>query len=195
VSAAAGSVVPDDRRRVLDPIERLSEALFGLVMVLAFTASMRVATGGSEDVHAMLREALGCNVAWGIVDATMYLLVTVLLRARAITLLRAVHTADDAATTRRLIADALPPLIASVAPADALESVRRGLCALPAPSRRPWIDARDVWGAVEVFALVVLATLPVAVPFIVIDRPVLALRLSQAIAITLLFAGGWALGG
>ncbi len=62
-------------KRLLDPTERLSEILFGLIMVLSFTCSFSVATErGRADVRNMLVAALGCNLAWGIIDAVFYLM-------------------------------------------------------------------------------------------------------------------------
>src|SRR5204863_1897534 len=60
--------------RVLDPIDRVSEVLFGLIMVLTFTGALSVAEAGRDDVRAMLVGALGCNVAWGVIDAILYLM-------------------------------------------------------------------------------------------------------------------------
>ena len=61
-------------KRVLEPIDRVSEVLFGLIMVLTFTGSLSVADAGRDDVRTMLIGALGCNVAWGIIDAMLYLM-------------------------------------------------------------------------------------------------------------------------
>jgi hypothetical protein len=60
--------------QVLDPMERISETLFGLIMVLTFICSLGVATAGNIDIQTMLIGALGCNLAWGIVDGGLYLL-------------------------------------------------------------------------------------------------------------------------
>ena len=60
--------------RVLDPVDRVSEVLFGLIMVLTFTGSLSVAEAGRDDVRTMLIGALGCNLAWGIIDAVLYLM-------------------------------------------------------------------------------------------------------------------------
>ena len=38
-------------------------------MVLTFTGSLSVAEAGRDDVRTMLIGALGCNLAWGIIDA------------------------------------------------------------------------------------------------------------------------------
>ena len=65
-------------RRVLEPAERIAEVLFGLIMVLTFTGSLSVAEGygapESGDVRAMLIGALGCNLAWGVIDGLFYLM-------------------------------------------------------------------------------------------------------------------------
>jgi hypothetical protein len=49
--------------RVLEPIERISEVLFGLIMVLTFTGSLSAAESGHAEVRAMLIGAIGCNLA------------------------------------------------------------------------------------------------------------------------------------
>ena len=61
-------------KRVLEPSERIAEVLFALIMVLTFTGSLSVAEAGRDDVRAMLIGALGCNLAWGIIDAVLYLM-------------------------------------------------------------------------------------------------------------------------
>ena len=61
-------------RRVLDPFDRISEIIFGLIMVLTFTATFSAAESNRVEVRAMVLSALACNVAWGIVDAIMYLI-------------------------------------------------------------------------------------------------------------------------
>jgi hypothetical protein len=58
----------------LSPIDRVSEVLFGLIMVLTFTGSLSIAETGREDVRTMLIGALGCNLAWGIIDSILYLM-------------------------------------------------------------------------------------------------------------------------
>jgi hypothetical protein len=68
--------------RILDPIDRNSEILFGLFMVLTFTGTLSVATAGRDDVKLMLVAAIGCNIAWGFVDGVMYVLRNLVARAR-----------------------------------------------------------------------------------------------------------------
>src|SRR5687767_15704478 len=97
-------------RRVLDPIDRVSEVLFGLIMVLTFTGSLSVAESGREDVRTMLIGALGCNLAWGIIDAALYLMGNLAERGRSLMTYQSVRGASDPQQAHRLIADALPPV-------------------------------------------------------------------------------------
>jgi hypothetical protein len=117
--------------RVLEPIDRLSEILFGLIMVLTFTGSLSVAEVGREDVREMLIGALGCNVAWGIIDALFYLMACLAEKARDLKKLQAVRATNDVGVGQRLVADALPEPVANVLKADELEQIRARLAQLP----------------------------------------------------------------
>ena len=179
---------------VLDPVDRLSEALFGLIMVLSITCSLSIAETDRSEVRSMLISALGCSVAWGIVDAVMYLLARFSEQGRNILALRSLRTATDAAEAQGVIADALPPLIASVVQPVELKELRSRLTALPEPPARPRLTNDDWLGAGGVFLIVVLATLPVAVPFLFITDPGVALRASNAVALAMLAGMGFKLG-
>ena len=60
--------------RILDPMDRISEVLFGLIMALTFTCTLGVATADNIQVRTMLIGALGGNLAWGIIDGGVYLM-------------------------------------------------------------------------------------------------------------------------
>ena len=49
-----GRAPADQRDRVLDPIARVSEILFGVIMALTFTGTFSAATAGREELRAML---------------------------------------------------------------------------------------------------------------------------------------------
>src|SRR5215510_13661226 len=100
--------------RVLDPMDRISEVLFGLIMALSFTLTFAVATADSLAIRTMLFAALGCNLAWGIIDGGVYLLARLNHQGRAILRWRAVRDAPDAATAQRLAAYRLRPYLLSV---------------------------------------------------------------------------------
>lgn len=184
----------EKRKRVLDPIDRVSEIIFGLIMALTFTGSLSAASAGREEIRTMMFGALGCNLAWGLVDATMYLVATLTERARGLTLLRRVRGAAAPEDAQAIIGDALPGRLGEVMGAESLEDMRRKLAALPEPDGRARLGRDDYLGALGVFLLVVLTTFPVVIPFMLIRETALAMRVSNAVALVTLLAGGYMLG-
>jgi len=182
------------RRRVLEPTERFSEILFGLIMVLTFTGALSVATSGREDVKEMIIGAIGCNLAWGIVDAIMYVMNSLAERGRSLVMFRKLRVERDPAGARRVIADALPPLVAQVSTQEELESLRQRLTTMPEPDRHAALNRGDLLAALAVFLLVFLSTFPVVLPFFLVSDAVRALRFSNAIAIFMLLVGGYEYG-
>jgi VIT1/CCC1 family predicted Fe2+/Mn2+ transporter len=181
-------------KRVLNPVERLSEVLFGLIMVLTFTGSLSVAEAGRDDVRAMLVGALGCNLAWGIIDGVLYLMGCLAEKSQALMTFRAVREANDPQQARRLLADALPATVASVLEPAELDAMHERLKRIPEPPDRARLRKDDWQGALGVFLLVFLSTLPVAIPFIVMRSAAPAMRVSNAVAVALLFLTGYAYG-
>jgi VIT1/CCC1 family predicted Fe2+/Mn2+ transporter len=181
-------------RQLIDRYTLIAEVLFGLIMVLTFTGSLSVADAGRDDVRAMLIGALGCNLAWGIIDGIFFLMESVSEQGRGIRALRALRNARDQAAAHEVIVDALPPMVgASVSPAEC-ENIRQRLLQLPAPPVHPRLGKNEWLGALSVFFWVFVTTFPVAIPFIFMDQLGRAMRVSNAIAIVLLFITGYAFG-
>jgi hypothetical protein len=176
---------------VLDPMERISETLFGLIMALTFICSLGVATGANVNIQTMLIGALGCNLAWGIVDGGLYLLARINDRGDKMLTLRAIRQAPDSETAWRVITNALPPELAAVLPAEQLELMRQKLQQLPEPSHGPRLTKRDWTGAL---ALCLLSFLSTVIPFLFLSDARLALRVSYAVAIAMLFCCGYVFG-
>lgn len=185
---------PNSSKRVLSPVERISEVLFGLIMALTFTGTLSAATAGREEVRTMLIGAIGCNLAWGLVDAVMYLVTIITEDGRKRHILSAVRAEADPARARTLIADALPPIVARISTEQELESVRSRLAALSVPPDRLGLGPEAWRGAIGVFLLVCLSTLPVVIPFIFMHDATLALRTSNGIAVIMMFLCGFQLG-
>ena len=181
-------------KRVLEPHERVSEVLFGLIMVLTFTGSLSIATADRAEIRTMLIGALGCNIAWGIIDGVLYLMSSLAEKGRNLVVYRALRKASDPQKAQRIVANALPPLIASVVQSAELETLHQRLQQLPEPPDRVHLSSRDWTGALGVFLLVFLSTFPVAIPFIFMQNAHLAMRASNGIAVGMLFAAGIAYG-
>ncbi len=186
--------IDSEHSRVLDPIDRISEVLFGLFMVLTFTGTLSVADSGREQVRDMLVAAICCNLAWGLVDAVMNVLRNLVARCRKARLVQAVRGAAPADQAHRLIADEIGGLAPALA-APELERVRQWIVAQPLHAGpATGINAADLQGALGVFLLVFASTFPVVLPFVFIDDAGRAQRLSGAVAIGMLFLCGQAWG-
>ena len=187
------------RESVLSPVERISEMLFGLFMALTFVGAMSAATSGREEVRTMFIAALGCNFAWGLVDAIMYLVRTATDRARSLAFMRAVQAAGDPATGRTLVERRLSERFALRTSADLIspaeiEAIRARIHARPPVPARATLGRDDLLAGVAIFAIVVAATLPVVLPFGFIADVGVAKHVSRAVALAMLFFGGLALG-
>ena len=191
-----GTSHPEDAARepVLSPVDRVSEMLFGLFMALTFVGAVSVAEAGREQVRAMLAAALGCNLAWGLVDAVMYLVRTITDRGRLLTLVRRVKAAPDEETGRRFIEGSLSRDVPGLFSTVEVEAVRRRIVALSAVPARPTLRRDDLLAALATFLIVVASTFPVALPFVVIQDVGTAKNVSRAVALVMLFFGGLALG-
>ena len=178
---------------MLDPIERTCEVLFGVIVVLTFTRSITAGQHGQAETRAVLIAAIGCNLAWGIVDAAMYLISNFVERARHRALLQELRTTHDAGLARRLFGDTYSEGLSKVLTAETIEAIRRSLSQLP-PPEPPRLTKDDFVGALAVFLLVFLSTFPVAIPFLLTRDLSSALLASNGIALAMLFVTGWSLG-
>ena len=182
----------EERPRLLDPLDRISEVLFGLIMAVTIVGSLSIATAGHAEVRTVMVAALGCNIAWGLVDAVMYVVRGASERTRLLTLGRRVRESDPA-TGQRLIARALPDHFADILCAAEIEAMRQRLLARPPPAG-PLLRRRDFFEAAGIFALVVLATFPVVLPFVFLADAAQAMAVSRATTVVMLYLAGMAFG-
>jgi VIT1/CCC1 family predicted Fe2+/Mn2+ transporter len=182
------------RQPLLNPVDRVSELIFGLFMALTFVGVVSMATADRQEIEIMLAAALGCNIAWGLVDAVMYLVRTITDRGRMFTLVRSIRGADSE-TGRRTLRDALSSTpgarLISSTEIEAMHGRLLGLTDLPA---RPKLQRDDLLAALGIFLIVVASTFPVALPFVFLDDPATALFVSRITAVVMLFFAGLALG-
>ena len=180
-------------KRLLNPVDRISEILFGLIMALTFTCTLSIATTGQAEVKEMLIGAIGCNLAWGLVDAIMFILAGLAEKGHGRIILSFIRKTRNVEKAREFIAEALPPVVSSVMTTDNLEQIRKGLLNLPESSLRVKVTVQDLKMALGIFLLVFFSTIPIALPFKFIDDVQRALHVSNFIAIALMFVGGWLL--
>ena len=179
---------------VLDPIDRISEILFGLIMVLSFTGSISVVSDGRAEISELLWAALGCNLVWGIIDAVFYLMGIIFSRGHGLSVLRRLKVTKDKDTSRNLLADELPLYLTAILKPEEVDSINERLVNLESLPQKRIISASDLMGAFLIFLFVFACTFPVALPFAVFQNTALALRISNLIALLILFFGGISVG-
>lgn len=181
-------------RGALEPIDRISEVLFGLIMVLTFTGTLSVTGAVRAEVRQMLIGALGCNIAWGLIDGVFYLMGVLAEKGRNLRTFRAVRQTADVGEAQELIAGALPPVVAGVLQPAEYAALHERLNRLPEPPGLAHLDKEDWLGAAGVFLLVFLTTFPVVIPFIFMHEIGPAMRVSNAVAIVMLAIAGASFG-
>jgi hypothetical protein len=181
--------------RYLDPASTLGEILFGLIMTLTFTlsAGIIIQDEGREGARELLIAVLGCNIAWGIIDGALYLVGQLFDRGRLRRLGRAIRHSHDRSTATALVAEELDPLLSDVLSPSESEALYARIAdnLTRNPERATKLTKEDWSGASTSFWLVVLSSVPAAVPFLLIDNAMLALRVSNAILVGLLFFCGY----
>jgi len=184
----------ETRERILDTVDRVSEFCFGLFMALTFVGTVSAATAGEDPGQKMMYTALGCNLAWGLADAVMFLVRTLANRGKRLTLALTVKNEPDAATGVRALRDALSKAMKPLVADAELELIRARLAAKTTLPSRPRLVLDDYIGAVGIFFIVVLSTFPVALPFVLFKDISTALIVSRVLTLVMLFCAGIALG-
>jgi hypothetical protein len=183
--------------RHLDPASRLGEILFGLIMVLTvtLTASFTVADG-KKGVRQLLLAAVGANVAWGIIDASMYIMNAMVVRRGKIRLVQAVQRASDPQKALVLIQNRVEPELQELLGAEKSIAFSKSVLThiVGAQIRERLLTKEDFYGALASFWLVFVSCLPAAIPFLILSEPQVALRVSNFLLIAELFYVGqkWA---
>ncbi len=174
--------------------ERLGELLFGLIMTLTFTLTAGFVVGEErEAVRELLLATIGCNVAWGIIDGGLLVLGRAFDRGRFARIGRVIRTNPEKTEALAAVAGELDEYLDQVTSSrsrqalyhEVIETVRSS------PPGNLGIRGEDWLAALGVFWLVVFASFPAALPFVFIEEPWLALRVSNAVLLVLFFVIGY----
>jgi len=163
-------------------------------MVLTCTLGASVIAGFDRDsLRTLLLAALGCNIAWGVIDAALYVMGAVFERTRNARIMQAVRSANGDAAALAVVRQALEPRFGAYGRDEDREQFYRGLRRMIVHSdgRRSLLTRDDLGSAIVVFVLVAATALPPAVPFVLIADPVVALRVSNTVLVALLFVVGF----
>lgn len=178
----------------LSPEESLAEILFGLIMVLTFTlgASLAASRDG-QAIRALVYGAIGCNIAWGLIDAVFYVMNRIFVRGRRARLIEAFAASADEQAAIAAIRKELDPQLEPVTREQDRDRLYRSMFHLLRHARHApnAISRSDLRGACAVFLLVSLTAVPAGAPFLFIGDAWWALRVSNALLIALMFFVGF----
>jgi hypothetical protein len=183
--------------RHLDPASRLGEILFGLIMVLSVTLTAGLsAPEGPEGVRQLLLAALGCNIAWGIIDAAMYVMDSITARVEKAHFIWTIRAAPDERAALDVVREEIEPRLEVLTGPENREFLCRAILEYLSHADVPpsGVTKEDLYGAVACFWLVFVSCLPAALPFFFLSDPTRALRVSNFLLIAMLFWVGqkWA---
>jgi VIT1/CCC1 family predicted Fe2+/Mn2+ transporter len=189
--------------RYLEPLDALTEIIYGLLIVMTFTMAFRAFDAASlagesaavaeAGVQRLLIAAFGCTVAWGLIDGAIYVMTSLAERAERQRLVKLIQAAPDNGAATHAIAEELDDTVGPLASdagrkqlyADVLDHLR------DEPLKHEGIQREDVFGAIALVLLAIVATLPVVIPFLFVTNPAAAIRTSNLIAIVMLFIAGY----
>jgi hypothetical protein len=178
--------------RLLDPIDRLSESIFSILILLTFTLAFRIIP--STYINELLIGAAGATVAWGIIDGIMYALMEMFARGERHRLLRQLQSAHTEDEGIQIVANELDYILEPITGEeqrkvlyqDVLEHLRDGSAQ---PVR---LTREDIAGGFGSVLVAVIAVLPSFVPFLLFyNNPALAIRLSNIVSFVVLFLLGY----
>jgi len=166
-----------------------------MVLSVTLTAGLTVADGAAG-VRQLLLAAIGCNVAWGIIDGVMYVMSSMVARGEKALVIQAVQSAADERAALDIIRNKIEPRFEALAGPGHVEAQRRSILEYftRAEAPRTRVTKDDLYGALACFLLVFLSCLPAAVPFVIFSEPTRALRVSNFLLVAMLFVVGhmWA---
>jgi hypothetical protein len=180
--------------RHLDPIDALSEVLFGLIMVMTFTLGAGlIVREGRDATTQLLLAVVGCNVAWGLIDGVLYMLTSLLERSEKARLFRSVQKAANDEDALAIIGRELDSRLEPLASAEERKRLYHAVLTrlrhvVPERTR---LKRQDVRGAIAIFWLDFLCTVPAVVPFLVFRDRFIALRVSNLLLLLTLFLVGF----
>ena len=188
--------------RLLDPIDRLSESIFSILILLTFTLAFRIIKLGADPnqqipntyMNELLIGAAGATLAWGIIDGIMYALMSMFARGERHRLLRqlqSVHSDDEGI---QIVANELDYILEPITGEeqrqmlyqDVLEHLRDG------KAQPVGLTREDVAGGFGSVLVAIIAVLPSFVPFLLFyNNPALAIRVSNVVSFVVLFILGY----
>jgi chorismate mutase len=181
----------------LTPSERLSQALYGLILVLTVISAIEITISKQQQsASTLLTAALGTCIAWGMVDAVIYVLTGIHERNHHVRFVSRVKNKSKKEAIDQ-IEDELDDSLIGVLEKEEKDRIAEQifLTVNHAVPKRQHVKKDDVLGGIASFLISFIVVLPTMVPFVLDIKLALAIRLSNVIAVMMLFIVGFVSGG
>src|SRR5262245_11202606 len=180
--------------RYLDPGETLGEVLGGFIMTLTFTLGARLLTAdGQLDARDLVVAIVGCNVAWGVIDATLFVLNNLFYRSRRVHFFRELKSLRNEAEALAAVGEEFgldeEPVNVRSEDRAVLHQYLLAMSVRATPAK-VGLRQRDFVSAFIVFGLVSATAVPGVIPLLLLADSNLALHVSNWLLILLLFVVG-----
>lgn len=163
-------------------------------MVLDFTLIAGFTAGtGEQAVRHLLIAALGCNVAWGVIDGALYIMGSLTQRRQRRHFLLGLRHGSGESEAFSKLSGQIDPLLEPATSAEDRAHICHVLLPLVAQIQLPAanITKDDVYGSIAIFWIDFTSVFPAAIPFLIFRHdPRFALRVSNGLLLALLFATG-----
>lgn len=184
----------------LDAEDILLEIIFGILIVMTFTMAFKAADLNnvpvsmlSTQVNSLFVAAIGCTLAWGIIDAIITVMTNVADRGRRVHLIGLIQTSKSDAEAEAVVAGALDDELPGIISEGERDELYRHIAekARTVHAKPIGVRREDIYAAIVVMFCAVVATLPAVVPFFFVDDPFLSIRISNIIGIVMLYIVGY----
>jgi hypothetical protein len=185
---------------LLDPIDRLAETIYSILILLTFTLAFRIfrldpgEAVSAEYVNELLIAAFLATVAWGVIDGIVYVLTEVLERGERRRILWYIQSADTEEEATKVVADELDFILEPITRESQRAMLYKDMLehlhdSEPQPVR---LKREDFVGALACVLVAIIAVLPALAPFAFFrDDYALAIRASNIVSFGVLFYAGY----
>lgn len=188
--------------RILDPVDRLVEGIYSVLIVLTFTLAARAIHSYSEQVDMndwnlawqLFLAAGGCAIAWGLIDGAMYVLTCEFERGKDQRLYRLIKNAPSQEAGVAILADELDDELGVLASDAERGQIYAALFQRlrSAPPLQAGFERADFAGGLGTFLVAITASFPVLLPLLLVPGSIdLRVRMSNVVAFVLLFIMGY----
>ena len=187
---------------LIDPIDRLTESLFSILILMTFTMTSWIISRSGSSEHTLTSEnivdlaiaALFTVIAYGVIDGAIYALLTMFGRGESHRLLQGIQAADSEQEAVDVIADNLDYMLEPITG----EQERRQLYShilvhlRNSQPREIGLKWEDVTAGLTHILVAILVIIPPLFPLIAMRQdPGMAILVSNIISLFLLFFVGY----